>query len=118
MLGRRLQSRILIAGTYVLLAACSLIFLVPIIWMVSTSLKSTDHVFDLPIAWVPTDPQFRNYPAALGAYDFRRYFLNSGIVAGTVTAVHVLLAGWGGFGLSEEPVCGRQILFLVILVDL
>ena len=98
MLGRRLQSRILIAGTYLLLAACSLIFLVPIFWMVSTSLKSTDHVFDLPIEWIPTDPQFRNYPAALGTYDFKRYFVNSGIVAGAVTSIHVLLASWAWYG--------------------
>ena len=118
MFGRRLQSRIVIVGTYVLLAACSLIFLVPIFWMVSTSLKSTDHVFDLPITWIPAEPQFRNYPTALGAYDFKRYFLNSGIVAGTVTAVHVLLASWAGYGLAKYRFGGRQMLFWVILVTL
>lgn len=118
MFGRRLQSRILAASTYALLAVCGLIFLVPIFWMLSTSLKSTDHVFDLPIVWIPTDPQFRNYPTALAAYDFRRYFLNSGIVAGTVTAVHVLLASWAGYGLAKYRFGGREMLFWVILVTL
>src|SRR5437867_12636201 len=108
----------MIVGPYVLLSAFSFISLVPIFCMVSTSLKSTDHVFDLPIAWIPADPQLRNYPTALGAYDFKRYFLNSGIVAGTVTAVHVLLASWAGYGLAKYRFGGRQVLFRVSLVTL
>jgi len=118
MLGRRLRSRIRSAITYVLLIVCSVVFLAPIFWMVSTSLKSVDHVFDLPIEWIPTDPQFRNYPAALGTYDFKRYFMNSGIVAGAVTSIHVLLASWAGYGLAKYRFGGRQLLFWLILVTL
>src|SRR6266516_5099425 len=118
MLGRRLRSLILSAITYVLLIVCSVVFLAPIFWLVSTSLKSVDHVFDLPIEWVPTDPQFRNYPTALGSYDFKRYFANSGIVAGSVTSLHVLLASWAGFGLSKYRFGGRQLVFWLILVTL
>ena len=116
--GVRARTRLFSATTYLLLAACTLLFLVPIFWMVSTSLKTTDRVFDLPIEWIPTSPQFNNYPDSLGKYDFPRFFLNSGIVSGTVTAVHVLLASWAGYGLAKYRFGGRQLLFWAILVTL
>jgi ABC-type glycerol-3-phosphate transport system permease component len=117
-LGQRWQARIFSAITYALLVACSLAFLVPIFWMASTSLKPTEHVFDLPIEWLPADPRFSNYPAALGTYDFKRYFLNSGIVAAAVTSIHVLLASWAGYGLAKYRFGGRQMVFWLILVTL
>jgi ABC-type glycerol-3-phosphate transport system permease component len=112
------QARIFTTITYALLVACSLVFLVPIFWMASSSLKPVEHVFDLPIQWLPPDPQFGNYPAALGEYDFKRYFLNSGIVAGAVTSIHVLLASWAGYGLAKYRFGGRQVVFWLILVTL
>lgn len=115
---RRLSSSIANTVTYVLLLGCCVVFLAPILWMVSTSLQTSDHVFDLPIQWIPVDPQFGNYPAALGKYDFVRYFLNSGAVAGSVTAIHVLLASWAGFGLAKYRFAGRELLFWAILVTL
>jgi len=116
--GNRMRSRLLSAATYLMLGACTILFLVPIFWMVSTSLKSTVNVFDLPIEWIPADPQFNNYPDSLGKQDFPRYFLNSGIVATTVTIVHVLLASWAGYGLAKYQFGGRQLLFWAILVTL
>jgi ABC-type glycerol-3-phosphate transport system permease component len=116
--GRRLRAQILTATTYILLLACCVVFLAPLAWMLSTSLKPVEHVFDLPIEWVPTDPRFTNYPAALSTYDFKRYFINSGIVAGVVTTAHVLLASWAGYGLAKYRFGGRQVLFWVILATL
>jgi ABC-type glycerol-3-phosphate transport system permease component len=116
--GRRLRGQILTATTYILLLACCVVFLAPLAWMLSTSLKPVDHVFDLPIEWLPSDPRFANYPTALGTYDFKRYFVNSGIVAGTVTSLHVLLASWAGYGLAKYRFGGRQMLFWVILATL
>jgi ABC-type glycerol-3-phosphate transport system permease component len=95
-----------------------IVFLTPVFWMLSTSLKSTDRVFDLPIQWIPTDPQWENYPDSLGKYDFPRFFMNSAIVAGIVTTVHVLLASWAGYGLAKYRFAGRQIVFWLILVTL
>jgi ABC-type glycerol-3-phosphate transport system permease component len=118
MRSQRLQRSVVSATTYVLLTACTIVFLTPIFWMLSTSLKSTDVVFDLPIQWIPTPPHWENYPDSLGKYDFPRFFLNSAIVAGTVTAVHVLLASWAGYGLAKYRFGGRQIVFWLILATL
>jgi ABC-type glycerol-3-phosphate transport system permease component len=38
---------------YALLAMAAVLTLVPVVWMVSTSLKTADHVFTVPIEWLP-----------------------------------------------------------------
>ena len=36
-------------------------FLVPTIWMVSSSLKASTEVFAHPIVWIPEQPEWRNF---------------------------------------------------------
>jgi multiple sugar transport system permease protein len=114
----RLQSRALAVGSYATLAGLAVLVLLPLIWMVSTSLKTQSEVFTTPINWIPGDPQFSNYPNAYGTLDFSRFFLNSVIVATTVTAIHVVLAAMAGYGLAKYRFVGRRWLFLAILSTL
>ena len=65
--------------------------LMPILWMVSTSLKPLDRVFELPIQWIPRPPRWENYPNAWNRFNFARYFVNSFIVSAAVTLLNVLL---------------------------
>ncbi|HVI83711.1 MAG TPA: hypothetical protein VNA86_00230, partial [bacterium] len=65
------------AALLLLLTGVAVVFLMPIFWMVSTSLKSNQHVFDLPIQWIPRQPLWSNYPAAYATVHFTRYFVNS-----------------------------------------
>lgn len=114
----RLQSRALAIASYVTLAGLAVLVLLPLIWMVSTSLKTQGEVFTTPINWIPSDPQFSNYPEAYGTLDFTRFFLNSVIVATTVTVIHVVLAAMAGYGLAKYRFVGRRWLFLAILSTL
>ncbi len=114
----RLQSRALAFASYVILAGLAVLVLLPLIWMVSTSLKTQGEVFTTPINWIPSDPQFSNYPNAYGTLDFTRFFLNSVIVATTVTSIHVVLAAMAGYGLAKYRFVGRRWLFLAILSTL
>jgi ABC-type glycerol-3-phosphate transport system permease component len=104
--------------TYVLLAITAFVALLPIFWMLSTSLKTPRDVFDLPIDWIPANPVWENYPEAYNRIDFTRYFINSVIVAGSVTVLHVLLASMAGYGLAKYRFGGRQVLLLAIIATL
>ncbi len=114
----RLQSRALAIGSYVTLAILAFLVLLPLIWMVATSLKIQKDVFESPIVWVPSNPQFSNYPNAYGTLDFTRFFLNSAVVTITVTVVHVLLASMAGYALAKYRFVGRSWVFLAILATL
>jgi ABC-type glycerol-3-phosphate transport system permease component len=112
------RARVATVGLLLLLAGVTLVFLMPIFWMVSTSLKSNRHVFDLPIQWVPRQPVWGNYPAAYTTVHFSRYFTNSAIVTGSVTVINVLLSALAGYGLAKYRFVGRHVLLVAILATL
>src|SRR3954454_20975917 len=63
-----------VAG-YVLLVLGAVVMLLPIFWMVSTSVKSLASVFTLPIEWWPAEPNWQNYADAWNQNPFGRYFV-------------------------------------------
>ena len=67
--------------TYLVLIVAAVITVLPLIWMLSTSLKPTESVFTFPIEWFPREFHFENYPAALQARPFNRYMFNSLVVS-------------------------------------
>jgi ABC-type glycerol-3-phosphate transport system permease component len=114
----RLEQRASTFASYALLVVIAFFVLLPLIWMVSTSLKVQPEVFDNPIVWIPPNPQFSNYPNAYGTHDFTRFFMNSIIVTAISTSVHVLLATMAGFGLAKYRFMGGRLLLVVILATL
>ena len=103
---------------FLLVLAGAIVMLMPVLWMVSTSLKPLNRVFELPIQWIPRPPQWDNYPAAWNRFNFSRYFLNSFIVSITVTILNVLLAGFAGYSLAKYRYFGQRALFIAILSTL
>jgi multiple sugar transport system permease protein len=107
---------------YVALTVVTFFLLLPVLWMVSTSLKSLGSEFDLPIEWIPSDPQWQNYVEAwsnpLTHADFARYTLNSVIVTASVTVLNVLLTTMAGYGLAKYRFAGGNLVFLAIVITL
>lgn len=114
----RMQSRLVALVSYALLAGISFLVLLPLIWMVSTSLKIPAETFVSPIEWIPNDPQWSNYPEAYGRANFNRYFLNSVIVTVVATSLHVAFASLAGYGLAKYRFVGGRWLLIAILVTL
>jgi ABC-type glycerol-3-phosphate transport system permease component len=106
------------AAGYVLLVLGAVIMLLPIFWMVSTSVKSLANVFTLPIEWWPAQPNWQNYADAWNQNPFGRYFLNSAIVATATAGINVLLSGFAGYALAKFSFFGKQAIFLCILATL
>src|SRR5215212_4846717 len=46
---------------YAVLAFGAGIFVMPLIWMISTSLKPDGLVYNIPIVWIPPELQWHNY---------------------------------------------------------
>jgi multiple sugar transport system permease protein len=114
----RMRGRAARLLSHLILSVTAVVLLLPILWMLSTSLKTPGETFDLPIQWIPADPQFQNYPDAYGRIDFTRYFLNSLIISSSVTLLHVLLASMAGYGLAKYRFGGRRVLLIAIIATL
>ena len=71
---------------YVLLFFGLLAMIGPFLWMLLGSFKEQSEFLRTPPTWLPENPTLENYQRLLGRLDFPRYFLNSILVAGVVTA--------------------------------
>lgn len=103
------------AAVYLLMTTLALIFMIPLLWMFSTSLKTRPEIFAWPPEWVPQSPQWHNYADAFEKYPLGRFMLNSAIlVAGNVIGelVSVPIIAYA-FARLRFP--GKPILFLLML---
>src|SRR5947208_9412254 len=108
---RAVRSAVGLGLCWVFLIVGAIFFLLPIFWMISTSLKPLDRVFTLPIEWIPAQPKFDNYATAWNRFTFGRYYLNSFAVTASVTLAHVLLAAFSGYSFAKHRFFGKRVLF-------
>src|SRR5574341_2355191 len=114
----RSRTRVFYWMAFVLVTAWGIVLLLPILWMISTSLKPLSRVFELPIQWIPRPALWQNYPKALSQFPFARYFLNSFIVSVSVTVLNVMLSGLAGYSLAKYRYFGQRALFIAVLSTL
>lgn len=91
---------------------------VPLVWMASTALKTTAEIFAYPPRWIPDPIQWRNFADAWQAAPFRRYYLNSLLVALCVTAGQVTTSSLAAYAFARLQFPGRDKLFLGYLATL
>ncbi|MFN8454434.1 MAG: hypothetical protein U0401_07140 [Anaerolineae bacterium] len=100
---------------YALLVLATILTLAPLIWMVSTSLKSPAHVFTFPVEWLPDGFHWENYQQALSARPFGLYLLNSVVASSVSVLITVVLSSAAGYGFAHFQFPGRDLLFLIVL---
>lgn len=93
-------------------------FLMPLAWVVSTSLKMPGQVFITPIEWIPTEPKWENFVEVFTRLPFHLFIRNSFYVTimGTLGIVFSSLVV--AFGLSRLRWPGRDLLFTVLLATM
>lgn len=94
--------------TYFLLILGSIIILVPILWMISTSLKIESETMSIPARWIPENITFEAYQRLWQDYPFLTYFKNSIIVAVISVGVSVVFSCLTGYGVTRFNFKGKQ----------
>jgi multiple sugar transport system permease protein len=100
-----------------LVTICGVIVL-PLVWMVSSSLKSNNEIFIYPPHLIPAHPLWRNYPAALQYIDFWRYFANSLTIAAFNVVGTVFSCTLTAYSFARLRWKGRNVLFAVCMATL
>ncbi len=103
---------------YALLTLGALAVCIPLIWMVSSSLKAPDKIFTIPIQWIPTDWRWENYSEAMNTAPFGRYFLNSLFVSTSVTLLNLFFCSLAGYGFAKYHFPGKNLLFIFVLATM
>jgi multiple sugar transport system permease protein len=91
------------------------VMLLPFVWMLGTSLMDELGVFRFPPPIIPAPPRWRNYPEALAALPFARFFLNSLIFSLAVVAGQVITSALAAYALARLEFPGRDKLFVIVL---
>ena len=99
----------------ILLSLGSVLMLAPLLWMLSTSLKTMDGVFELPPQWIPDPIVWENYLRIWEAGPLLSGIRNSVIVSLTVTVIGTFTSSMAAFAFSKMRLPGKNGIFLAIL---
>lgn len=111
------QAALVWAKTAVVLAA-ALIFVLPIVWILVSSLKTSSELFSWPPTILPEEVTFQNYLVAFQKGNFARYFRNSFFVATTATVITLAINSMAGFALAKYRFPGNQFIFFMFIATL
>ena len=101
---------------FILLIGCTVLFLAPLVWLVSASLKTRAEVFSS--AWLPNPVAWNNYARIWDAAPILQWLKNS-LLVGVLAAVSVTLSSaLVAFGFANFRFWGRDALFGLVLATM
>ena len=103
---------------YAILCIAAAIFLLPLFWMISSSLKPEWQVLANPPVWLPNPPRWENYREALTYLPFGRYAINTLIISLGAIIGHVLSCTLVAYAFARLRAPGKGLLFLLVLSTL
>lgn len=92
--------------------------LVPLVWMISTSLKPESEVFRVPIEWLPVHVRPENYGEATTLIPFWLYVANSLVVAVPVVIGTVLSSAAVAYAFARMRAPGTGVMFGLVLAGI
>ncbi|MFN8493954.1 MAG: carbohydrate ABC transporter permease [Caldilineaceae bacterium] len=104
--------------THAALIPVAAIFLLPFLWMVSTSLKTDEQLFVYPPIWIPHPIAWWNYPNTVTYITFFLYLRNTLIIAVAATIGELISCSLVAYSLARIPWRGRQALFIITVATL
>lgn len=100
--------------------ACGIVFLMPLLWMLSSSIKLPHEVFSADFQWIPDEVRWKNYVQVWTheKVPFWKLYLNSLTIAVVGTVGELIIASMAGYSLSKIKYKGRDLIFVLMLVTM
>jgi multiple sugar transport system permease protein/sn-glycerol 3-phosphate transport system permease protein len=113
---RRARELAIDAFFYLVMAALAVIFLAPLAWMFTASLRPENKVLEMPPAFIPTDFQWENYREVWDVIP--RYLFNS-VKLAMISVIGVpFVASLAGYAFARLRFRGRDVAFSILLSTL
>ncbi|HET7070603.1 MAG TPA: carbohydrate ABC transporter permease [Nocardioides sp.] len=103
---------------HLVLVPLTFVLIVPLLWMVVTSLQTQGEANRFPPVLVPHDPRIANYADAWHTAPFGTFFLNSTVVALVVVVSNLVVCSLAGYAFARVRFLGSKALFLVLMATL
>ncbi|HEY88699.1 MAG TPA: carbohydrate ABC transporter permease [Thermoflexia bacterium] len=101
--------------TYLFMTALAFIFMIPLMWMLSTALKGRWEILAWPPQWIPTTPHWENFTEAFSRYPLGRFMLNSAFLVAANTVGQLLAVPLIAYGFARLRFPGKNSLFVIVL---
>ena len=93
-------------------------FFIPLLWMISTSLKGSEEIFISPPRWIPKNIKWKNYKDAFEAIPYVKYILNTVKTTGLAVLGNVISAPMIGYAFGKLKWPGRDKVFLLVIATM
>jgi raffinose/stachyose/melibiose transport system permease protein len=102
---------------YITLLIFGILYLGPLLMLVSTSLKSLPEFFKSATA-LPIEPSLDNFVTAWEQANFARLLINSAIYTAVSTTLYIITAIFVAFPLARGLVRGHKLIFMLFVIAL
>lgn len=103
---------------YVILIVICVITLLPLVWMLSSSLKLDKDVFKIPIEWIPSNPAWSNYSRIWEQVPLMTFTFNTFKITIITTIIQVITSSFAAYGFAKCNFRGRNILFMIYVATI
>ncbi|MCT4597601.1 MAG: carbohydrate ABC transporter permease [Vallitalea sp.] len=103
---------------YISITIICLLTLLPLIWMLSASLKLDKDVFSIPIQWIPHNPQWKNYITIWEKIPFALFVMNTTKLTVIITLIQLFTSSFAAYGFAKCNFKGRDLLFLCYIATI
>ena len=103
---------------FFLLVAFALFFIIPFLWIISTSLKGSTQIFSIPPQWIPEKFHWENYADIFDRMPFLGYLKNSILISSVAIIGTLFSSSVVAYSFSCLKWPGRDALFIVVLTTM
>lgn len=103
---------------YVLLVIGSVIFMIPFVWLLSSSLKNNVEIFQQPPKWIPVPPRWENYTEAITSIPFFTFLGNTLKITILGIIGNVFMSALTAFAFARLRARGAGLLFGILLATM
>ncbi len=103
---------------HLVLVPLTFLLVVPLLWMLVTSLQTEGEANRFPPVLLPHHPRLANYTDAWHTAPFGTFFLNSTLVTLVVLVSNLVVCSLAGYAFARVRFLGRKALFLVLMATL
>ena len=103
---------------YLCLLLVLIVTMVPLVWIISASLKSNNQIFVYPIEWIPRHPKWSNYSTVWQKLPLLTYVRNSAKLTICVTLIQLFTCSFAAYGFAKCRFKGRGRLFILYIATM
>src|SRR5450755_2237818 len=110
-----MQRRVANGASLVLLIVLAIIWVLPILWSIDTSLKPESETTAIPVSWLASHFTFAAYITTFATTGLFRWYFNSFLTSAIISLVTIVLASMAASAFSRVPFRGKNILFWIMV---